>query len=464
MSTGLAPGIESSTEPPARDTRGPARRPTRVDATVAVSTGILSTLVSIPASILVARALGPALKGAVALVTLIFGYAIMIVGLGVAVALVHFTGKDQQSRRSWAGAAFGIGSITGLLAATGAVALLLTVYRSRIPTSLLPWALIVLGLAPAYQVTNFLGSVVRGLGRIVEISVVNLLGSVLMAMAAAVVLLAHLGAAGWLAAFALVSVLTFVMTLMVSARAAALPPSPIFNAERDRRIVRYGLRGYAGDLFQGVNYRLDLFLVAVFLPISAVGLYSVGVTLAEFLLVVPNAIGAVLMQRAASTSAATAARTTETITRLTSLVLGGACIVLGLMAGPLIGIAFGGPFRPAASATSFLLPGIWSLGLYKNLMNDLGGRGHFGSKTVSAAVGAVATLVLDLVLIPRFGIRGAAAASTCAYACTLLVGAVQYRKYVGSPIRTLVLPTRADLALVRALVGEVLSRAVRRSA
>jgi O-antigen/teichoic acid export membrane protein len=52
------------------------------------------------------------------------------------------------------------------------------------------------------------------------------------------------------------------------------------------------------------------------------------------------------------------------------------------------------------------------------------GRGSPGLNSIVLGVGLVITVVLDLLLIPRFGALGAATASTAAYLCTdgLLVG------------------------------------------
>jgi O-antigen/teichoic acid export membrane protein len=52
------------------------------------------------------------------------------------------------------------------------------------------------------------------------------------------------------------------------------------------------------------------------------------------------------------------------------------------------------------------------------------GRGSPGLNSIVLGIGLVITVVLDLLLIPRYGALGAATASTAAYLCTdgMLVG------------------------------------------
>ena len=51
---------------------------------------------------------------------------------------------------------------------------------------------------------------------------------------------------------------------------------------------------------------------------------------------------------------------------------------------------------------------------------------------MSAGVAAAATVVLDILLIPRFGINGAAVASSCAYTVALLMSLSVYRRSTGT--------------------------------
>jgi Na+-driven multidrug efflux pump len=85
------------------------------------------------------------------------------------------------------------------------------------------------------------------------------------------------------------------------------------------------------------------------------------------------------------------------------------------------------------------------LSLGKVAASDLAGRGKNGYSTVFSIVGLVVTVILDLALIPRLGIRGAALASSAAYFTNsmLILAALKYELKV--KWRSLLVPTHAEL-------------------
>jgi O-antigen/teichoic acid export membrane protein len=57
------------------------------------------------------------------------------------------------------------------------------------------------------------------------------------------------------------------------------------------------------------------------------------------------------------------------------------------------------------------MPGVVALSISKILTSDLAGRGLLQYGAYSSAISLVATVVCDLLLIPKWGIAGAAVAS-----------------------------------------------------
>jgi O-antigen/teichoic acid export membrane protein len=62
-----------------------------------------------------------------------------------------------------------------------------------------------------------------------------------------------------------------------------------------------------------------------------------------------------------------------------------------------------------------LLPGVILLGGAKVLTNEIAGWGYPHYNSFNAGVALILTVILDLILIPRFGILGAALASSISY-------------------------------------------------
>ena len=82
------------------------------------------------------------------------------------------------------------------------------------------------------------------------------------------------------------------------------------------------------------------------------------------------------------------------------------------------------------------------LGASKVLTNEITGRGYPHYNSINAGVALILTVILDLLLIPRYGISGAALASSVAYSVILFVAIGFYIAVSGSKVRTLLLPVR----------------------
>jgi O-antigen/teichoic acid export membrane protein len=110
------------------------------------------------------------------------------------------------------------------------------------------------------------------------------------------------------------------------------------------------------------------------------------------------------------------------VQRIESISLVGAAIsaaavicVVAILAPVLIPVVFGRGYQSAVVALWLLSPGAVFLALNQVLANLLQGRGRPLVISVSEGVGAVCTVALLAILIPLYGIRGAAIASTVAY-------------------------------------------------
>jgi O-antigen/teichoic acid export membrane protein len=87
-------------------------------------------------------------------------------------------------------------------------------------------------------------------------------------------------------------------------------------------------------------------------------------------------------------------------------------VVLGK---PLIQLIYSLTFINAYLPMLALLPGVVLLGAAKVLTNEIAGRGYPQYNSLSAGTAFILTVVFDLILIPRYGILGAALASSISY-------------------------------------------------
>jgi O-antigen/teichoic acid export membrane protein len=95
-----------------------------------------------------------------------------------------------------------------------------------------------------------------------------------------------------------------------------------------------------------------------------------------------------------------------------------AALPVALLTSPVMRLLYGAQFGPAVTPARVLLAGMLLAGGSGIASAYLYGRGTPGLNSIVLGAGLVITVVLDLLLIPRFGALGAAVASTAAYLST----------------------------------------------
>jgi O-antigen/teichoic acid export membrane protein len=378
-------------------------------------TSILTTLISLPISILIARFLGPEGKGTLTIVLLIVGQIGTFLTIGVEVALIHYGGRRPRDLGILASASMGLGILLGLAGMGSAIAIFALVSYEVIPVHLLPFLILSASTIPMVQTTLFVRSLIRTSGRIIEEGLLGMIGAFFNLAAIGAVFMAGFRLKGVLIGLWLSTVLLTLLIFVLGIRWNLVISRPIFSISVWKPLITYGVKLHVGSMFQTLNYRFDMYLVAFFLGTASVGLYSVAVAMGEWLWLIPGVLGTSLMQRVATGSEEEVNRIVGPINRLTSAILVLGIVILALVGSGLIHLLYGEAFSASYLPLLLLLPGIWALGLWKNFMNDLSVRGYPTTKSYTSGVAMLLTVVLDILLIPRWGIIGAAIASSIAY-------------------------------------------------
>lgn len=378
------------------------------------SSQVASIALAMPVSILLARVLGPEGKGVLSVVQQIavVGAAVLNVGLGPA-----FTFRAAK-REVHGPYAVGL-SLTLSLAAAAVLLSVFVVTRARIGPALLPeepFVLLALGALAVGPVifSQVMSGLLVGAGSVRTSSLVSV-GSLAVQLAG-FVCLALVGAltpgsaiAVWILAVSGAAVAMGALGYRVRAAGVLDGAAALL-----RRIWRFGLAAWASNGLGQIALRVDVFMVAYFIDATAVGVYSIAVTVAELLWVLPGALNAVLVPKVAGA----ADTDVEVATRLSrSLWPVAACSGLALWAlsVPVIPLLFGEDFRGAIVPLGLLLPGAVAIAVASMASAYLYGIGHPGDWTKASATNVVVNLGANIVLIPVMGIGGAALASSISY-------------------------------------------------
>jgi len=184
----------------------------------------------------------------------------------------------------------------------------------------------------------------------------------------------------------------------------------------------YGIKSYLQILTGHLIYQIDLYLIAYLLSAKQVAFYSIAVGVATLLWYLPNTIGVVLFPTLSSIHndeeihmfSAEVCRHTLFITFI-------GAVGLGLAGKYLILFFFGAEYIESVNAMLFILPGIVAMSIYKVLTRNFSSRNRQQVSIMAAAISLVVNIGLNFILIPKYGIEGAAIASTISY---ILAGAI----------------------------------------
>ena len=189
----------------------------------------------------------------------------------------------------------------------------------------------------------------------------------------------------------------------------------------------------------GANW-FDLLILKAYVPMSSIGLYSLSTQLAGVVQQI-TVIFATLVLPPLSVMVAEGqdARIRTFVERMLPYWLLGTSVLFSLVvfgARIAIPLAFGPSFADAAPIVALLMVATSGSALFHSCAPLVAAYGSMWVVSAASIVSAVANVVLDLVLIPRFGVLGSAAATVLAYGISAtVVLAFVHRKFGGKVLR-----------------------------
>lgn len=202
-----------------------------------------------------------------------------------------------------------------------------------------------------------------------------------------------------------------------------------------------------------LNYKVDVFLVERFLGLSATGVYSIAVMVAELLWLVSSSVTTAAYARIGAPDSREAARITVRAVHASVVLLLALSPLLWLGAALVVPWLLGPAYQDSLIALAVLLPGVALYGAASALSAWF--TNHAGRPWVPALLATtslVINIVVSLVAIPRLGMVGGSLATTLSYGLTVALAAAWFLRASGVSAAVLLQPDW------RALAAEVLRR------
>ena len=369
---------------------------------------------------IMARYLGPDGLGLFSMVIMTAGIITVIAGLGIDGALVKYVAeyKDDKNRlHAVFSSAFITVAIFGVVASVvlfvfsdklagifdmPSLSYLLKIYAFVLPFSLMYG--VILGF-------------LNGLREMKYYSFVNTLNGIIVVLLIVTFLFLGFGVKG--------AVIGDMLALIVVMVIAGIIVNKFVNftisdyRKNTKTLTLFGSQVMLTNTINMINYQADTLLIAYFMTATDVGYYAVAVSLSRFFWRIPQSVQMIAYP---ATSEYWAKGEIHSLNKMIDKSMKySACLLLTVGLGvwffakEIIVLLFGQSFASSIFPFQILVIGTVIFGIFKSVGSTLPGIGRPDLSFKISALGATANIVLNILLIPRFGIAGAAVATITSF-------------------------------------------------
>lgn len=404
-------------------------------------------LIGVVTAPVLVRLLGSANYGDYALVLSVMSMALPVLASGTFNGIRKFVAEDRPEP-GWRSAVFGFYTrVTVVLCAIAAVALLVGIESGLVGMVFGPrfeyFFLLLIALLFVRSFAQVGRGALMGLGLEHYSEPLRVLERFVFAVVGLYLVYVGWGVGGALVGLLVAITVVLIVTIkLLSSRlslAAILRRAPASVAHSD--LLSFGVDSVLLALLTVSLYNVDILLLQPMGGASQTGYYKAALVVAEFLWFVPMAIQYTLVQ---SVSELWFRGEHERVERIAGRVVrySGSLLLLlilgvAALAHRVIPLYYGEAFTPAVVPLYLLLPGVLGFALARPIFAIGQGIGKIRILVKATGVAALANLTLNLVLIPEFGMYGAAVATSFSYGSMLLLHVVAARRIGYRPLNDL---------------------------
>ena len=224
------------------------------------------------------------------------------------------------------------------------------------------------------------------------------------------------------------------------------------KADEFKIFFGYAMITFITNSVQFMAYRIDYWLIAYYLRNeSLLGLYAQAVKLSQLFWVMPLFLASVIFPVVARNKDCRDKERLLSLIRIMNVINLIGCIVLFLIADWLMPFLFGTQFAGSSSPFKLLLPGIF---LFTNaiiISAYFAGIKKLKVDMIGSIVCLLTVLILDIILIPRYGINGASVATTISYFLTTIYFIFFFVRTTNSSLMDLFLVKKQDFISITEL-------------
>ncbi|MDN3668121.1 flippase [Echinicola jeungdonensis] len=412
---------------------------------------ILIILSGFSTSIIVARTLGPEKNGIIAALIVYPNIFMTIGSLGVRQSVTYFLGKKKYPEDEIKRGIVQIWVLTSFISTISCF--LLMFFFSK---SLKEFNLLMLAVAPvSFSLFNtYCSGIYLGKNKIKEFNAVNWIPSVITTILSFVTLvILKSDISGYLLSIFLGQLMMFFVLVFRDNFLGFI--SVLINVDLVKNLIRLGTIYAVSLLVINLNYQLDIVILEQLSSDFEMGIYSRGANIVQYLWQIPMLFSTIIFARSSSSkNSFQFSLKVSQLLRVSLLVIGCISIVLLIISDWIILGMYGTAYIESVSVLRLLLPGVLILTLFKVMNMDLAGRGKPWVSMKAMLPALIINVVLNIILIPKYGADGAAIASTISYSIAGLLFLWFYSSEVQIGIKEILKFKKSDIAPFKGVISK----------
>jgi O-antigen/teichoic acid export membrane protein len=396
--------------------------------------------------IVLARFLGPYGQGQYALITLVPTVIMIFLTLGINTSTIYYVSRDEVKLQT----VYNNNIITGIvLSFTGVVlgGIFVLLFKDKFFADI-PYYLLFLGLLslPPLFLREYFQTVFQGLQDFKKYnSAMVIHQAAILGFVVLLVIVFDVGLAGAVSAFLLGSLFSFLyMNYQLRKEYHLRLSLKDFSTEYLKSSVKYGIKANISNAASFLNYRAVIFILGYYLVDDDVGRYVAAMNIGERLSIFAVSISSVLYPKIASTADEGGRNRITSIVSRSIMAVTVLVALIGIPVAPLIISLLGADFSGSILLLQVILPGIALLAVEKVLSNDIAGRGKPELNMYLSIFNVIFNIVINIIFIPKYGVIGAAYATTITYTVSFLVKIMIFKYVSGQAYSNFLILKRSD--------------------
>lgn len=189
-----------------------------------------------------------------------------------------------------------------------------------------------------------------------------------------------------------------------------------FDVNLTKKVFNYGYKSELSYFLQFLNYRFSYFVLLYYMGLKSVGLFSIGIALAESIWILSKSLSLVLYSRLInSNDIENSSKQTNTLAAISfagTLLIGVIILFIPVL---WFGKIFGSEFESVKHIVFWLYPGILFVAVANIYGHYLAAINQMKPLIMKSAYGLVVTIGLSYFLIPEYGVLGACITTSCSH-------------------------------------------------